>query len=224
MSPAKQIQGLCVDASCITMGPLANNVYVISDGAGVFVVDPCENAEGIVEALDGRALDAIVLTHSHWDHVGAAARLHGLTGAPVLCGAEDAAQVERPQADGTSRVAAACPVDRRLSNGDVVKVGNMQWKVMETPGHSPGSICLFIIPPFGCHPDGLPVLISGDTLFAGSFGRTDFEGGSVEQMAKSMKKLAALPDDVAVLPGHGGFTTIGNERSTFAIFGDEPEG
>lgn len=70
---------------------------------------------------------------------------------------------------------------------------------------------------------GLPVLISGDTLFKGTFGRTDFEGGSLEDMGHSMKRLAALPDDVAVLPGHNDLTTIGDERRTFALFGDEPE-
>lgn len=221
---ALAIDGLCVDVSYIVQGPLGNNVYVVSDGVGTFVVDPSEDAHSIVDALEGRTLDAIVLTHSHWDHTGAAALLRQITGAQVLCGAADADQVEQPRPDGTSRTSSPCPVDRRLTTGDVVRVGNMQWKVVETPGHSPGSICLFLVPPFGNHSDGLPVLISGDTLFAGSFGRTDFQGGSLKQMAKSMKKLAKLPDPVAVLPGHGGFTTIGNERGTFALFGDEPQG
>ena len=100
----------------------------------------------------------------------------------------------------------------------------MKGKVVETPGHSKGSICLFIIPQFGNHPGGLPVLLSGDTLFAGTVGRTDFEGGSMVEMAASIKKLAALPDDTAVLPGHNSLTTIGAERRrVFTMFGDEPE-
>ena len=82
---------------------------------------------------------------------------------------------------------------------------------------------LFCIPQFGNHADGLPVLVSGDTLFAGTTGRTDFEGGSLSDMAASMKKLAALPDDTVVLPGHNQLTTIADERRTFALFGDEPE-
>ena len=224
MSELKNMRGLCVDTSCLVMGPLQNNVYLISDGAGAMVVDPTADAEGIVSALGDVRLDAIVLTHGHWDHTGAAAKLRALTGAPVYAGVADADHIEAPVDDGTSRTAEACPVDVRVSTGDAIGVGGMQWKVMETPGHSPGSICLFIVPPFGNHPEGLPVLVSGDTLFKGAFGRTDFEGGSVEQMARSMKRLAALPDDVVVLPGHGSPTTIGNERSTFAIFGDEPEG
>lgn len=224
MLDVKSVQGLCVDVERIVMGPLQNNVYLISDGEGTMVVDPTEDAEAILGALGERTLDAIVLTHGHWDHVGAAAELRERTGARVYAGAADADAIEHPRADGTSRVASACPVDERVKMGDIIKVGGMQWKAMETPGHSPGSICLFIIPPFGNHADGLPVLVSGDTLFRGTFGRTDFEGGSEAQMARSMKRLAALPDDVAVLPGHNAFTTIGNERSTFAFFGDEPEG
>jgi glyoxylase-like metal-dependent hydrolase (beta-lactamase superfamily II) len=217
------VNGLCVDVSYLVMGPLENNVYIIGDGEGVFVVDPSTDASKIVAALDGRKLDAIVLTHSHWDHVGAAAELRALTGAPVIASVGDADAVESPSSDGTSRTALACTVDRRVKTGDLIHVGSMEWKVIETPGHTPGSMCLFCIPQNGNHPGGLPVLVSGDTLFAGATGRTDFEGGSDADMAKSMKKLAKLPDDVAVLPGHNSLTTIGNSRRVFAMFGDEPE-
>lgn len=221
MSDVLRVQGLCVDVEILVLGMLANNVYIISDDAGVLVVDPSENAPFIMEALGSRALDGIVLTHGHWDHTGAAAELRELTGAPVYAGDADASFIEQPSADGTSRMANPCLVDVRVSQGDIIKAGNMQWKVIETPGHSKGSICLFNVPAFGNHPEGLPVLISGDTLFQGTTGRTDFEGGSYEEMAASMKKLAALPDDTAVLPGHNNLTTIGNERSLFARFGAE---
>ncbi len=213
MLDLKTVHGLCVDVDCLIMGPLQNNVYLISDDEAALVVDPAENAEAILSALGDKKLAAIVLTHGHWDHTGAAAELRRLSGAPVIAGVADADQIESPSDIGTSRVSDPCPVDVRVKTGDVV----------ETPGHSPGSICLFIVPPFGNHADGLPVLVSGDTLFKGTFGRTDFEGGSMQEMGKSMKRLAALPDDVAVLPGHNDLTTIGNERSTFALFGDEPE-
>lgn len=217
-----KVDGLCVDVKFLIMGMLQNNVYIVSDGAGTFVVDPSEEAELIVDRLEGAKIDAIVLTHSHWDHTGAAADLAKLTGAPVIASAEDAKYIENPVAEGTSRTAAACKVDRTVTNGDTVKIGNMQWKVIETPGHTSGSICLFCIPQFGNHEDGYPVLISGDTLFAGTTGRTDFERGSDTDMAESMKKLAMLTDDTVVLPGHNSLTTIGAERQTFARFGWEP--
>lgn len=223
MTDLVTVNGLCVDVRFLVMGPLENNVYIISDSEGTFVVDPSQDADKILAALDETKLDAIVITHAHWDHMGAAAQLREATGAPVIASVADAPLIEHPVDTGTSRIADPCTVDRTVSNGDIVRVGNMEWKVIETPGHSKGSMCLFCIPQFGNHPGGLPVLVSGDTLFAGTTGRTDFEGGSISDMAASMKKLAALPDDTAVLPGHNSLTTIGGERRTFAMFGDEPE-
>lgn len=217
-----RVEGLCVDVSILVQGPLQNNVYIISDGQGTFVVDPTANADEIVAALEGKPLDAIVITHAHWDHTGACERLRALTGARVIASAIDAPDIEVPKDTGTSRIADPCVVDETVSHADVVKIGDMPWKVIHTPGHTKGSMCLFLVPQFGNHTDGLPVLISGDTLFQGSCGRMDFEGGSEVDMAASMKKLAALPDDTVVLPGHGNLTTIGNERRTFARFGSEP--
>ena len=203
------------------MGVLANNVYIVSDGEGTMVVDPSCSADKILAALGERKLDAIVLTHSHFDHTGAAAELREATGAPVIASAVDAPLIEEPRDEDLSTRGVPCPVDRTVAHGDVVEVGNMKWKVIATPGHTPGSICLFDIPQFGNHPKGLPVLISGDTLFAGTVGRTDFAGGSMADMRASLKKLAALPDDTAVLPGHNNLTTIGAERRrVFALYGD----
>lgn len=214
-----EVSGLCVDVKYLVMGPLANNVYIVSDGQGTFVVDPSCDADKIVAALNGTKLDAIVLTHLHSDHMGAAAALREATGAPVIASEVDAEGIEHPTMSLVGETE-PCTVDRRVKNGDVVEVGAMKWKVIETPGHTKGSICLFNIPQFGNHPGGLPVLISGDTLFCGSIGRTDFEGGSMTEMKASLKKLAMLPDDTAVLPGHNSLTTIGAERKrVFALFG-----
>ncbi len=219
-----EVQGLCVDVKYLVLGPIQNNTYLISDGQGTMVVDPSCDVDKILEVLDGTVPDAIVVTHGHWDHFGAAAALREATGAPVVASAADAPYIEEPPEKGLARKAVPCSVDRTVGNGDIVKVGGMEWKVISTPGHSKGSICLFIVPPFGNHADGLPVLVSGDTLFEGTVDRTDFEGGSLAEMAASIKKLAALPDDTAVLPGHNNLTTIGAERRrVFTRFGDEPE-
>ena len=216
-----EISGLCVDVEYMIMGVLANNVYIVSDGEGTMVVDPSCSADKILAALGERKLDAIVLTHSHFDHTGAAAELREATGAPVIASAIDAPLIEEPCDEDLSTRGVPCPVDRTVAHGDVVEVGNMKWKVIATPGHTPGSICLFDIPQFGNLPKGLPVLLSGDTLFAGTIGRTDFKGGSMADMRASLKKLAALPDDTAVLPGHNNLTTIGAERRrVFALYGD----
>ena len=112
-----------------------------------------------------------------------------------------------------------CPVDQRVNHGDVVKIGNMPWKVIGTPGHTEGSMCLFLDSSLTERLDAKPVLIAGDTLFFGSIGRTDFTGGSMSAMRKSLKRLAVLPDDTVVLPGHGNLTTIaGERRRVFAFY------
>lgn len=184
------------------------------------VVDPSCDADALIEALGGVKLDAIVITHRHGDHTGAAARLQKLTGASVIASDLDTPYIngEKSNPDGHPDMD-ACPVHQRVSDGDVVQVGNMAWRVILTPGHTQGSMCLFLDPSFGSDPSGKPVLVSGDTLFCGSIGRTDFAGGSMADMRHSLKKLATLPDETVVLPGHNSLTTIGAERErVFAYY------
>ena len=206
----------CLPIHFMVMGPIENNVYIISDDAATIVVDPTCDSDvilGALEKLGKKKLDAIILTHSHSDHVGAAAKLRRLTGATVIASKADAPYIERtvkPLRDDYEFP--ACEVDQPVDDGDVIQIGNMAWKVILTPGHTPGSMCLFLDPQFGTDKDGAPVLISGDTLFYGSIGRTDFEGGSMPDMRASLKRLAVLPDQTVVLPGHGEQTTIGAER------------
>ena len=204
----------CVSLEVLVMGPIENNVYIVSDDATTFVVDPTCDATRIMKALDGRKLSAIVLTHAHWDHVGAAKELRDLTNARVIASEKDA-----PFIDGTRNLGSShrgfdpCPVDERVSEGDMLEIGAMKWRVIETPGHTPGSMCLFLDPQYGSDRDGAPVLISGDTLFAGTHGRTDFEGSDPAAMRESLKKLAELPPETLVLPGHNNLTLIAHELS-----------
>lgn len=202
----------CVSVRVLVMGPLENNVYLIDDGKACVVVDPTANAERIVEAVGKQRVDAIVLTHAHWDHVGAAAKLRALTGAQAVASAIDAPYINgKKKLDPSHREFDPCPIDRTLKDGDVLEIGSMRWRTLETPGHTPGSICLFLEPRFGSDPSGAPVLVSGDTLFAGAHGRTDFVGGSPAAMRASLAKLAKLPRETLVLPGHNAFTVIEHE-------------
>ena len=208
---AYNVNGGCVAVKYLVMGPIENNVYVIDDGVGICVVDPTCDAARVAKELGDRPLDCIVLTHAHWDHVGAAKELRDLTGARVIASAVDAPVIAGERMlDASHRRFEPCPVDCAVEDGAVVEIGNMHWKVFETPGHTPGSMCLFLDPQFGSR-EGAPVLIAGDTLFAGAHGRTDFVGGDPVAMRNSLRRLAELPPETIVLPGHNNLTTIARE-------------
>lgn len=173
--------------------PLDTNCFLlIGDGGHAVVVDPAAPAalfeQGLAE--NGAALVRILLTHGHHDHIGSVRALREKTGARLCMNAADA------------KLAGLVP-DIELADGDAFTVDDMDFKVIFTPGHTPGSVCI------RCG----GYLFTGDTLFAGDIGRTDFAGGSKADMRDSLKKLkAAVPDNPQVLPGHEEFSTMDEER------------
>lgn len=200
----------------LQLGALQTNCWLVSAKADspVVVVDPADEAQLLIEALAGRPVVAVVLTHGHFDHLGAARALLQQTGAPLLVHCLDAYRVTSADGSGGSMFGfpdhhAPAP-DRLLDDGDRIDVGDgVCLTVVHTPGHTEGSICLLA--------DGH--LFSGDTLFAGSVGRTDFPGGDSHALRNSIaERLAPLADETIVHPGHGPDTTIGRERRVNPFF------
>lgn len=194
---------------CLTLGALETNCWIVSVGpAGpLVVIDPAAEPEVLLEALRGRPVSVVVLTHGHFDHLGAASVLCA-TGTPLLVHAADAESITSAEANGGAAFgfdAIAPQPDRLLHDGDLVEARGLRIEVLHTPGHTPGSICLLAHGEDGGH------LFSGDTLFAGSVGRTDFAGGDPRAMRASIARLATLPPDTRVHPGHGPETTIERE-------------
>jgi hydroxyacylglutathione hydrolase len=206
----------------IPVGMLQCNCSILGDPKTreAIVIDPGDEVERILDML-GRyklTVKAIVSTHAHIDHVGGLAKLHQYTGAPVMMHREDL-----PLYNGMDVQAAflgmqtpdVTDVDQLLKDGDALQWGGYQANVIHTPGHTPGSLCLYMPRESGKVELPQPQLYAGDTLFAGSIGRTDLWGGSTEKiMASITQKLMQLPEDTIVYPGHGEVTTIGRERAT----------
>ena len=202
-----------MDIQRIVTGAYQENAYLVFDGAGkAVVVDPGEDAPQILAALRdaGAKLAAVLLTHGHLDHIAALPALLAAAPAPVHVAAADAAWcfTERNRLEPYAPVLSPpANLVEDLADGAEVRAGELVFRVLATPGHSPGSVCFLL--------EGAPgapaVLFAGDTLFAGSIGRTDFEGGDDAAMAASLRRLAALPPETCVLPGHGPATTMARE-------------
>jgi hydroxyacylglutathione hydrolase len=189
------------------------NCWVVGDPTTreALIIDPGDFAENIIEAVraDGLNVRAIVDTHGHADHIGANGRLKTESGCPIMIHESDAPYLSDPNLNLSAMFGESEPLsppaDRLLRDGDEILVGGLVFRVIHTPGHTPGGICLLLG----------DVLFAGDTLFAGSIGRTDFPNGSHEQLIHSIReRLLSLPDDVVVYSGHGPETTIGIERAS----------
>jgi len=194
----------------LAVGPIMANCFIVgcNETHEAAVIDPGDEADRILLALAQAKLTVkqIINTHGHFDHVGANKRMKAATGAPILIHALDA-----PMLSMLSRSAAAWGMsaedspspDRTIDEGDEIRVGLLRLQVIHTPGHTPGGVSLIA--------DGCAFV--GDTLFAGSVGRTDFPGGDFDTLKSSIqKKLFALGDEVRVFTGHGPETTIGEEK------------
>ena len=213
----------------IPVGMLQCNCSIIGDPTTreALVVDPGDEVTRILELLGRHRLvvKAIVSTHAHIDHVGGLSKLHQYTGAPILMHRDDLPLYQA--LDMQAAFLGVVPpeiteVDQLLKEGDVLRWGSFEARVIHTPGHTPGSVSLYLPKDGGAVAIPAPRLFAGDTLFAGSIGRTDLWGGSTEQILDSLRgKLLQLPDETIVHPGHGPLTSIGEERNSnpFLIHG-----
>ena len=194
------------------VGPLQCNCTILGDEQAheAIVIDPGDEVGRIHRRLTelGLKLKQILVTHAHIDHVGGALRLKRLTGAPILLNENDLPLLQMMDAQAAwlgIQTPDTAPPDESLTDGMFVGLDSHPAQVLHTPGHTQGSVSLHFVP--------LKMVIAGDTLFAGSIGRTDLPGGNFDQIIDSIEsRLLALPDETRVIPGHGPSTTIGNER------------
>jgi hydroxyacylglutathione hydrolase len=196
----------------VPVGPLQCNCSIIGDEASreAMVIDPGDDIADILALIQKHNLQVkqIVITHAHIDHVGGAMKLRAASGAPILLNQNDYALLKMLDLQAAwigMQSPGNVDIDHSIGELDKVQAGPLVANVMHTPGHTEGSVCLYF--------PAQQKLIAGDTLFAGSIGRTDLPGGCFDKIISSLhEKLLALPDETVVVPGHGPLTTIGEER------------
>ncbi len=199
-----------MNVKCIPCGMMQANCYIIEDEKDAVIIDPGYIEPEIIDYIkeNENKVKYILLTHRHFDHVAAAVTLRKKTGAKIVvhkldeCGLNDAEKslanmwendYEYPNSNSRA--------DILVAEGDIISAGNLKFSVIETPGHSEGGVCYI----------SQNLLFTGDTLFCGSIGRTDFFGSNAVDMVKSLKRLKAMPRDMVIYTGHGNSSTIGRE-------------
>jgi glyoxylase-like metal-dependent hydrolase (beta-lactamase superfamily II) len=210
---------MALDVEMLTVGQVAENCFLFRrEGSDrLLVVDPGEEEERILAAIEatGAEVEAILLTHCHFDHIGAVAPVARATGAPVYC-----PQIEVPLLADIMRFVPwegfgpyeSYDADETVSGGETLELAGMELDVIFTPGHSPGHVTYAVC--------GEPVIFSGDVLFQGSVGRVDLPGGDGPTLLRSIGDLLdRFPDETVVHPGHMGLTTLGAERATNPFLG-----
>ncbi len=198
----------------LPVGPLQCNCSIIGDETtrDAMVIDPGDDISDVLGIIQKHSLKVsqIVITHAHIDHVGGAMKLRQATDAPILLNQNDYALLKMLDVQAAwlgMRSPGEVEIDCSVGDADKVAAGPLVAQVIHTPGHTEGSICLYFL--------AEQKLIAGDTLFAGSIGRTDLPGGSFDKIMRSLReKVLALPDETVVVPGHGPLTTIGDERES----------
>jgi hydroxyacylglutathione hydrolase len=205
-----------IEIRALTLGIAATNAYIIGDKAigEAILIDPVDNAPLLVKTAQdaGFTIKLILATHGHFDHILASRELKAMTGAPFYINKHDEPFLERLPETGLrftgTRFGEAAVPDRFLTDeGETIKLGAIKLETIFTPGHAPGHIAFYL--------REYDIVFSGDALFQGSIGRTDLPGSDYETLMQSIfNRLLPLGDEVQVLPGHGGATTIGQERRT----------
>lgn len=197
----------------IQVGELRTNCYIVASEKTreAVIIDPGDEAEKIIDVIEKEKFRPILIvnTHAHPDHVGAnfdLAKKYGISAALGEDGYKLIEDFKNYFEEFSGLKIKDLSIEKLLKDSNVIEIGEIKLNVIKTPGHSKGSICLY----------GEGVLFSGDTLFAGTYGRTDIPGGSEEEILGSIARLMELPDDTIVYPGHGGSTTISEERKLYA--------
>lgn len=201
----------------LVVGPLQVNCFVISDEktGESMVIDPGDEPDRIIDVIKGNGLKVkyIICTHAHFDHVGGITELKDETDAKIVIHQEERELYNSAMDQAAFWGYELAPLpepDMFVKEGDKIEIGHLSFEVFHSPGHSPGGICLY----------GEGVVFTGDTLFAGSVGRTDFYGGDISKLKKSFLRLMSLPPDTKVFCGHGPLSTIRQEKASNFFMGE----